>query len=65
MDGSDAASDNSVERNHGRAIRPYLSLNPQIKIKKSRMSSSGAIYENLCASNEPSGRRLLIVNRGN
>ena len=31
VDGSDAASDNSVERNHGRAIRPYLSLNPQNK----------------------------------
>lgn len=31
---SDAASDNSVERNHGRAIRPYLSLNPQNKNKE-------------------------------
>ena len=34
VDGSDAASDNSVERNHGRAIRPYLSLNPQNKNKE-------------------------------
>ena len=34
MDGSDAAGDNSVERNHGRAIRPYLSLNPQNKNKE-------------------------------
>ncbi len=31
VDGSDAASDNSVERNHGKAIRPYLNLNPQNK----------------------------------
>lgn len=34
VDGSDAAGDNSVERNHGRAIRPYLSLNPQNKNKE-------------------------------
>lgn len=34
VDGSDAADDNSVERNHGRAIRPYLSLNPQNKNKE-------------------------------
>ena len=26
VDGSDAAGDNSVERNHGRAIRPYVNL---------------------------------------
>ena len=26
MDGTDAAGDNSVERNHGKAIRPYLNL---------------------------------------
>lgn len=26
QDGTDAAGDNSVERNHGRAIRPYVSL---------------------------------------
>lgn len=26
MDGTDAVGDNSVERNHGRAIRPYLNL---------------------------------------
>lgn len=25
-DGSDAAGDNSVERNHGKAIRPYVNL---------------------------------------
>lgn len=29
--GNDASGDNSVERNHGRAIRPYLNLNPQNK----------------------------------
>lgn len=27
-DGTDASGDNSVERNHGRAIRPYVNLNP-------------------------------------
>lgn len=29
MDGTDAAGDNSVERNHGKAIRPYLNLQSQ------------------------------------
>jgi len=33
VDGSDTSGDNSVERNHGRAIRPYLNLNPQNKYK--------------------------------
>ena len=33
-DGSDAASDNSVERNHGRAIRPYVNLSKPSKGKK-------------------------------
>lgn len=34
VDGSDTSGDNSVERNHGRAIRPYLNLNPQNKNKE-------------------------------
>ena len=29
MDGTDAVGDNSVERNHGKAIRPYLNLQTQ------------------------------------
>lgn len=29
IDGTDATGDNSVERNHGKAIRPYLNLQPQ------------------------------------
>ena len=33
-DGSDAASDNSVERNHGRAIRPYVNLSKPTNGKK-------------------------------
>ena len=33
-DGSDAAGDNSVERNHGRAIRPYVNLSKPSKGKK-------------------------------
>lgn len=34
LDGSDAAGDNSVERNHGRAIRPYVSLVTDMKPSK-------------------------------
>lgn len=33
-DGSDAANDNSVERNHGRAIRPYVNLSKPTNGKK-------------------------------
>lgn len=33
-DGSDAAGDNSVERNHGRAIRPYVNLSKPTNGKK-------------------------------
>ena len=33
-DGSDAAGDNSVERNHGRAIRPYVNLSKPSSGKK-------------------------------
>lgn len=33
-DGSDAAGDNSVERNHGRAIRPYVNLSKSTNGKK-------------------------------
>ncbi len=33
-DGSDAASDNSIERNHGKAIRPYVNLSKPSKGKK-------------------------------
>ena len=33
-DGSDAAGDNSVERNHGRAIRPYVNLSKPSNGKK-------------------------------
>lgn len=33
-DGSDAVGDNSVERNHGRAIRPYLNLSKPLSGKK-------------------------------
>ena len=33
-DGSDAAGDNSVERNHGRALRPYVNLSKPSKGKK-------------------------------
>ena len=32
--GSDAAGDNSVERNHGRAIRPYVNLSKPSSGKK-------------------------------
>lgn len=34
VDGSDAAADNSVERNHGRAIRPYVNLSKPVNSKK-------------------------------
>lgn len=34
VDGSDAAGDNSVERNHGRAIRPYVNLSKPSNGKK-------------------------------
>lgn len=34
VDGSDATGDNSVERNHGRAIRPYVNLSKPSKGKK-------------------------------
>ena len=33
-DGSDAVGDNSVERNHGRAIRPYVNLSKPLSGKK-------------------------------
>lgn len=33
-DGSDAANDNSVERNHGKAIRPYVNLSKPSKRKR-------------------------------
>lgn len=33
QDGTDAVGDNSVERNHGRAIRPYVNLNEKSKGK--------------------------------
>ena len=33
-DGSDAANDNSVERNHGKAIRPYVNLSKPSKGKR-------------------------------
>lgn len=34
MDGTDAAGDNSVERNHGKAIRPYLNLSTKSSNKE-------------------------------
>lgn len=34
VDGSDAAGDNSVERNHGRAVRPYVNINSSSKDSK-------------------------------
>lgn len=37
QDGTEAAGDNSVERNHGRAIRPYVSLNEDLS-KKSEIA---------------------------
>lgn len=34
QDGTDAVGDNSVERNHGKALRPYVSLPSDIKTKE-------------------------------
>ncbi len=34
QDGTDAVGDNSVERNHGKALRPYVALPTDVKIKE-------------------------------
>lgn len=34
QDGTDAVGDNSVERNHGKALRPYVALPPDVKEKE-------------------------------
>lgn len=34
QDGTDAVGDNSVERNHGKALRPYVALASDIKVKE-------------------------------
>lgn len=33
QDGTDAVGDNSVERNHGKALRPYVALASDVKVK--------------------------------
>lgn len=34
QDGTDAVGDNSVERNHGKALRPYVALASEVKVKE-------------------------------
>ena len=34
QDGTDAVGDNSVERNHGKALRPYVALASDVKVKE-------------------------------
>lgn len=70
MDGTDAAGDNSVERNHGKAIRPYLNL-------QSKNSNKEISYEYVPgpfmriytqAINHPEEKFLLLIeeiNRAN
>ncbi len=70
VDGSDTSGDNSVERNHGRAIRPYLNLNPQNKNKEISYEFVPGPFMRIYvqAINHPEEDHLLLIeeiNRAN
>jgi len=70
MDGTDATGDNSVERNHGKAIRPYLSLQHQKSSKEISYEYVPGPFMRIYtqAINHPEEKFLLLIeeiNRAN
>lgn len=70
LDGTDAAGDNGVERNHGKAIRPYLNLQPKNSNKEISYEYVPGPFMRIYvqAINHPEEKFLLLIeeiNRAN